>query len=208
MAALWIILGVVVVICFLLLTPVKAEVILQDKLSVTIRYLFFKKKINNVNHGLDDQSETNKGEEEEPDKLDHIKNLIEKKGFAGAVSEMCYALKLAFERVNIILRHIIVPKFNLKIFVGGGDAALTAIEYGAVCAVVYPILGLAESQLKFKKQNVDISCDYNNENSVLEMNAIIKIRLIFIIKAFNSFVLSYIKKAIGNNNKKDGATNE
>ena len=206
MTALWIILSVVVFICLLLVAPVKAEVVLQDKLSATIRYMFFKYKIHNVNPLLDDEPET--PTEEEPDKLDYIKELIEKKGFAGAINELCDILKLFLKKAERLIPHMIVSKFNLKILVGSDDAAITALEYGTVCAIAYPTLGFAESLVKFKKQKVDISCDYNNENSVLEMNAILKIRAIFLIKAFNSFVLSYIKKAIGNNNKKDGATNE
>lgn len=206
MTALWIILGIIAVICLLLVTPVKAEVVLQDKITATIKYLFFKHKINNVNPGLDDEPETPKGAE--PDKLDYIRELVDKKGLAGAINELCDILKLILLRIKLLIPHIIVSKFNLKILVGSDDAAITALEYGAVCAIAYPTLGYLESLVKFKKQKIDISCNYNNENSVLEMNAILKIRLIFLFKAFNSFVLSYIKKTIGNNNKKDGATNE
>ncbi|MDD4699360.1 MAG: DUF2953 domain-containing protein [Oscillospiraceae bacterium] len=205
MTALWIILGVVVVICLLLLAPVKVEVILQDKLSATFKYLFIKHKIHNVNPLLDDKPEI--PAEEESDKLGYIKELIEEKGFAGAITELCDILKLFLKKAERLIPHIIVSKFNLIIQVGSDDAAITALEYGAVCAVAYPALGFVESLVKFKKQKIDISCDYNNENSVLEMNAILKIRLFFLIRAFNSFVLSYIKNAIGNNNKKDGATN-
>jgi len=206
MTALWIIIGIVAAICLLLATPVKAQVVLHDKISATVRYLFIKFKFHNLNPMIDDEPETAKGEE--PDKLDYIKSLIDKKGFSGAVYELCDIFKLIIKKVKLILPHIIVKNFNLKIRVGSADAAISALEYGAVCAIAYPTIGLAESLVKFKKQKVDISCDYNNENSVLEMNAILKIRLIFLIRAFSSFVLSYIKNTIGNNNKKDGATNE
>jgi len=209
MTAIWIIAAVVVAICLLLIAPLKAEVILRDEISVTVIYLVLKFKFPNVSPKQGQRPDTPKEHNAQKSaQLGYIKKLIDKKGFAGAVYELLDILQLLFKKFMRLLSHIIVKNFNLKIRVGSDDAAVTALEYGAVCAVVYPTLGLAESLLKFKKQKTDISCDYNSENSVLEMDATLKIRLIFLIMAGISLVLSYIKYAIGNNNKKDGVTNE
>ena len=209
MTALWIVSAVVAAICLLLIAPLKAEVILKNEISVTVRYLVLKFKFPNVSSKKGDEAKASKEQNaQKPTQLGYIKNLMEKKGLAGAVYELIDIFHLLLKKFMRLLSHITVKNFNLKICVGSEDAAATALEYGAVCAVVYPTLGLAESLMKFKKQKIDISCDYKSENSVLEMNAILKIRLIFLITAGISFVLSYIKHAIGNNNKKDGVTNE
>ena len=54
-------------------------------------------------------------------------------------------LKSAAER---LMRAITVDRLYLDVLVASGDAAQTAIDYGKICAVVYPIQALIESKMR------------------------------------------------------------
>jgi hypothetical protein len=59
-----------------------------------------------------------------------------------------------------ISKHLHVEIFTLNVRVGSGDAALTAISYGVLSAVLYPLIALIKSHFKIEKESIAIDADF------------------------------------------------
>ena len=114
--------------------------------------------------------------------------LKKKYGFAGAVREIFVFIKSVLERLKGSLKHIAIRRLCLDIKVSSGDAAATAIEYGAVCAAVYPVLSFIDSTANVKMKNINISADFNSGDSDFGLSVIVRVRIIYlIVMAFGAF---------------------
>lgn len=105
-----------------------------------------------------------KAVENAPDKPEKKQNfflkLKEEKGFSGAVKYTAGLAGIILKKVGWLLRRLRFKKFVLEIAVASDDAAAAALEYGAVCTAVYPVLSLLVSKARFKAKSVNISADF------------------------------------------------
>ena len=103
-----------------------------------------------------------KAVENAPDKPEKKQNfflkLKEEKGFSGAVKYTAGLAGIILKKVGLLLRRLRFKKYVLEIAVASDDAA--ALEYGAVCTAVYPVLSLLVSKARFKAKSVNISADF------------------------------------------------
>ncbi len=80
---------------------------------------------------------------------------------------------LILNRLSWMISNIRVRNLNAKYVSGGEDAAKAAIEYGAACALIYPIASLIETKMHMAPNalKLDISCDYElkEPNYLLEV---------------------------------------
>ncbi len=114
--------------------------------------------------------------------------LKKKHGFAGAVKEIFVFLKAVLERLKGSFKHIAVRRLCLDIKVASGEAAATAIEYGAVCSAVYPVLAFIDSIASVKMKSINVTADFNSDKSDFRFSVIIRARILFlIIMAFGVF---------------------
>ena len=114
--------------------------------------------------------------------------LKKKHGFAGAVKEIFVFLKAVLERLKRSFKHIAVRRLCLDIKVASGDAAATAIEYGAVCAAVYPVLTFIDGIANVKMKSINVTADFNSDKSDFRFSVIIRAKILFlIIMAFGVF---------------------
>ena len=107
--------------------------------------------------------------------------LKKKHGFAGAVREIFILIKAVLQRLKGSLKHIAVRKLCLDIRVASGDAATTAIEYGAVCAAVYPVLTLIDGIANVKMKNINVFSDFNSGGSHFGCSVVVRVRIIYLI---------------------------
>ena len=114
--------------------------------------------------------------------------LKKKHGFAGAVKEIFVFLKSVLQRLKGSFKHIAIRRLCLDINVASGDAATTAIEYGAVCAVVYPVLTFIDGMANVKMKSINVSSDFNSFDSHFGFSVIVRVRVIYlIVMAFGVF---------------------
>lgn len=114
--------------------------------------------------------------------------LRKKHGFAGAVKEIFILIKAVIQRLKGSLKHIAIRRLCLDIKVASGDAATTAIEYGAVCAAVYPVLTLIDGIANVKMKNINVFSDFNSGESHFGFSVIVRVRVIYlIVMAFGVF---------------------
>lgn len=116
-------------------------------------------------------------------------NKLKKKyGFAGAVREVFAFVRALLERLKRQFKHIAIRRLCLDIKVASGDAATTAVEYGAVCAAVYPALTFIDSIANVKMKSINVAADFNSDKSDFGFSVIIRARILFlIVMAFGVF---------------------
>lgn len=114
--------------------------------------------------------------------------LKKKLGFAGAVKEIFGFIRSVLERLKESLKHIAIRRLCLDIKVASGDAAATAVEYGAVCAAVYPVLTFIDGILNVKMKSINVTADFNSDNSDFGFSVVVRVRIIYlIVMAFGVF---------------------
>ena len=105
-------------------------------------------------------------------------------GISESVNKVITLISLILGEIPWILRKITVQRFHILAICGGSDAADAAMEYGIVCAAVYPLVGYIEANLNTEKNSTDIQvgCDFENE-AYFETDFNVKLRLIHLVRA-------------------------
>ena len=87
-------------------------------------------------------------------------------------------------RVKWLLKRVKLEKLRILAVCGGGDAAESAMEYGTVCAVLYPLAGFIRGSTNACERNIDVrvGCDFTGE-PVFEFELRAAIRIIHIVRA-------------------------
>lgn len=163
MIALYILLGLILLIFLLLLVPVRFEFRYGETCGAAVRYLFFTFDLWSADEIKDRTEEA--AEDTGKKSLNLFDKLRREKGFAGAVSEMNDIIRAAAEKLFPLLRRVVVDRFSLDISVGGEDAALTALAYGTVCGIVYPLRGFLAGIFRFRENQVNIRADFGSPDS-------------------------------------------
>ena len=127
-----------------------------------------------------------------------LQKMVQQQGFVGAVGEICTLVKEIIQKTIQVLSHAKFHPFRLHVRVGGEDAAVTAMEYGSVCAVVYPVLGMLFSVVKAPDPQVNITADYSMNSSELYFNGKLSVRPIWVLMALCGVLLQYIGQKIKN----------
>lgn len=160
MIAVYIIAGILLLCLALFLLPISAIINYDDEFSFYLRVLGIKIKLPEKKEDKKDS----KGDKK-PKKKGKIGKKIKKDGVLKTIKEYIEFAKKIAEKTRHLLKKVRVRDFKLRISVGGADAAWTAIEYGAVCAVVYPFLRYLYSIIDFRAKQVDIVSDFDNKES-------------------------------------------
>jgi len=186
MIALYIIAALLLLVCLLLFWPVSTVIDFDstDKaLGLYIRLLGIKIPIT----GKDKKQKKDKPKEKKPEKekekkenflVTQLKEKFKHDGTANALRDLTGAAKNILSRVRWMLSKIAVRDFTLNIEVATDDAAKTAIEYGAVCGVVYPFLELLTATADFKAKKVDIRSAFGKTESSIAFHIKLKIQII------------------------------
>lgn len=112
-----------------------------------------------------------------------LQKIIKHLGFKGTV-DFLFSPEIGFwRRIGYILKKLVIKKFRLNVTVASDDAAQTALLYGGVCAVLYPVVGFLETVMDFREDNMKIICDYEASSPDLDFFAEIKIRVFHLLTA-------------------------
>lgn len=76
-------------------------------------------------------------------------------------------------------RHLKIEELRLRVLVASGDAAATALEYAAVCALVEPVHQLAIQARRVRKDRVQVGveCDFLAEKPEIDAEFYLSIRV-------------------------------
>ncbi len=123
-----------------------------------------------------------------------FKKILKHLGFKGTVNFLFGEEIGFFNRLKYILKKLIVSHFKLNISISGEDAAQTALLYGGVCSVIYPVVAFLETFITFKEDDMKIICNYEKEVSELHLFIEAKVKVFYLLKA--GFKLIPVIKAI------------
>ena len=211
MTALYIVLGILSGLVLLLLSSVSLKICIDDDIQLVLRYLFIRKKmpykpekIKTAEEKAEEESER-EAKKAEP----YIKKSIKEKGIAATVSELSDVLRTVIGKLGKLAGHIRVRIFKLDITAATDDPAVTAIEYGGICAAVFPVISMLRNLLKFNDRGTEISIksDFCGGKPDFRLDAKIKLRLWFILTAAVSILIKLVKiKLSGEISKKSDNT--
>lgn len=187
-----IILGIIGLIVLILSIPVKVSLAFDDKIHLTVKYLFIKLNIlpvdpNKPKKPAKPKKEPEKKAEEEmkdeapkEKKPNPILEMVKANGYDG----MMLVIKNLGRVLGIyggkLFKSVVFDEIDLYISVGTGDAASTAIKYGETCQKVYPVLGFICSNNIVKKYDILVEPDFlaNKTENELFIDLSITIRKI------------------------------
>lgn len=190
MLALYIIIGIIIFINVLLIFPVTLDVRWKNGCTLTVKYLFLRFKIN-----------TEKKEEKpkiKPKKTEKTaqkpkKPKKKRKKISDIIAEYKDILFKFAKYGKKLLKRVVIKKLDLEIIVAEEDSADTAIEYGVVCAGVYPILSAVENIFTLKQKNIDIKTDFENSGSKIQLFLSVGLRPLFAVSTAVGLIITYIK---------------
>lgn len=177
---------IIILLSALLLTPITLYI---EKLQGKA----FKFKISFLTFCFDNNSlkASSKKKVQKPDKEDkEDKEAEETIPLSQKIKYYVSVIQDFLTKVDRLLSHIRIKNLYLKLVVAEGDAAFSAIAFGSVCSVVYPLLGIIENKTKVDKGafDLDIRCDYNGKRSEYGFYSTLKLTpfvlLIIGIKAY------------------------
>lgn len=198
MLALWIILGIFALIALLLSLKLRVFLVYKDdgRLDIYAKYLFFTFRASEEpNEELVQQIFSILGLRD-IGSVANARHAIDSKGVSTTLNELCAVLKTLLDRVWWLLRRGVFKQFNLRIAVAEPDAADAAYGYGLVCAAAYPLLGMLDAALRFKKRSIDIHCDFEKEATAVDFLAQFNIRLWPILRALIHVIRENVKRTL------------
>lgn len=172
MTALYIILGVLLLIALLLTVRIRVFFTFDGEATVVLKILFFKKTLvpppekkekkpkppKQPKEKSDKQTEKSK-----PEELSYLDKIRQKKGLSGLVSLLTGLAKLAGGALKYLASHTVIRKLDVGVAINAGDAASTAITYGRLCSAIYPAVNVITAVTVCRSYNVTVEPIFDSE---------------------------------------------
>lgn len=168
MIALYIILGILLLLFLITLIKVEVFATYSEELTLTLKILFVriplispdkkpkKKPEKKPEKKKEEKPAPKKEEKEKEKKQSYLQKLKEKKGLSGLVSLFTSIAKIAVGALKGLFSHIVIKKLDVGILLSGEDAATVALNYGKLCSVFYPAVNIITSATVCKQYNVSL----------------------------------------------------
>lgn len=198
MIALYIILGILLLL--FLITLIRVQVFAQytDTLALTVKVLFFKirllpaKEKKEKKKPKKEKPKEKKPQEKKPEKKkkekkkkpSYLSKLKEKKGLTGLLSLFTSLAQIAAGMLKRIFSHIVIKKLDVGITLSGEDAASVAVNYGRVCSVLYPAVNVITAATVCKSYNVVVEPIFDpDKDTQVYADVHAYLRIIFVLAA-------------------------
>lgn len=225
MTALYIILGIIVLIVILFSIKVSVTAEYADSFSLDVQWLFIKLHIfpqteeqkakREAKKAKKEEKKKKKPEEEKKEedkpsepKKNIFKEFYENQGFGATVELIQTTAAQLGGFMGSIYRAFVIEKLKLLLKVSSGDdAAQNAIKYGKVCSAVYPSMGFICSNMKVKKYEVNVVPDFISQENKAQFALSLSVRPIkltnaVVVLAFRLLFKVLLKLLKGSKKKK------
>lgn len=218
--------GIIALIVLILSIPVKVSLGYDDKISLSIKYLFIKLDVLPTDPNKPKKEKAPKEKKEEPPKDETapkekkpnpIMEMVKANGYDGMMEILGNLGRILKKFGSSLLKSIVFDDAYIYIIVGTGDAASTAIKYGKACQKVYPLMGFICNNNIVKHYDVNVEPDFLANNSqgefFFEMNIcirkILNAAIAMIVRLLFSVVLKFFQGGKNKNTpEKSEAQNE
>ena len=175
MIAVSIILGILLLLFLILLIPIEMLAHYGDDLSLTVKVLFYQKKLlpappkkkkpekPKKEKKPEDKPKEEKPKKEKPKKQNYLSKIKDKKGMTGLLSLLTGAAKIAGGAAKGIVSHIVIRNLDIGIALNAGDAASTAVNYGKLCSIVYPAVNVITAATVCKDYHVTLEPVFDSD---------------------------------------------
>jgi hypothetical protein len=192
LTALYVILGISALVLAVLLIRISVQIKVKDELKISICWLFLSFKV----YPAKEKSKSGKlksghTKKENPIKV-YTKELIKDKGIDGAIKEIISLCKDILKPFRPFLKKSVVKIKRLHVLISCGDAATTAIVFGAVNSLLYSFIGYIQDNLKLNKKNVSVNTDFSGTKSLLDADIYFSVRPISVIGLIFDLVKVYL----------------
>lgn len=181
MLFLWILLGLVALLLFLLLMPVTIRLSYGEDLNIKISYLFLSFRFLPGQEPSPKKRRFKKAvkSDQEPD------GAKKKKRGKRSLEEMidlisAYA-SLGANILKSVLRRMVIVRLQVRMRVARGDAYETALAYGRIQAIAHTLLALLKNACRVKQAVLDIRPDFLGEEDSLEAFCKLRIQPLWLI---------------------------
>lgn len=180
--ALYILLGLIVIVAILLSIRVGLHIIYEDDLNVYLKVLFIKYSIYPAKKKKFNIKKYNKKEKKKKSQSDIvIKEKSEKEKNPSLLDKISFIKEILSVFLKAFSKHLKVNLKKLHIIVATPDAAQTAITYGAISGVTAGIVELIDSYTNLKALNEDaiiVKPDFTSEKSEVSINISLSISVL------------------------------
>ena len=196
MIALYIILGILLLIFLILLIRVQVFAFYADDLTLTLKVLFVKIKLlpaeKKEKKPKKEKPKEKKPKEKKPEpekkekkkKKSYLSKLKEKKGISGLLSLFTSLAKIAAGTLKNIFSHIVIKRLDVGIALSGEDASTVAVNYGRVCSVLYPAVNVISAATVCENYNVVVEPVFDPDKpTAVYADVHAYLRLIFVVAA-------------------------
>lgn len=130
--------------------------------------------------------------------LGTIKKSLSNSGVSATAGQIVHILMLLLGRVVWLLQYCTVKRLRVDAVCAGADAAEAAMEYGATCAVIYPLLGYLEGNMKVRQKGLDINvnCDFSRVLGAFDLEAVISVRIWHVARALVYIIRKNVEEEI------------
>ena len=206
MTFLYIILGIVLFFIVILSVPFHIIIGYDDKIRVSIRYLFVKLDILPLkSKPKKEKSPEEPKPEKEPEKPKEPKEkkpnpiieMVKANGYDGMMTVLSNLVNILKVYGGKLFKSVVFDEIYT------GDAASTAIKYGQTCQKVYPLMGYICSNNIVKKYDIDVDTDFLANKTkgefFLDMHLcirkIINASIAMVVRLIFGVVITFIKGA-------------
>lgn len=200
-----VLLGIILLFVLILSIPVKVSLAVNDKISLSIKYLFIKLNILPLGTSKPKKEKPHKEPEPEKDKTveepkekkpNPIIEMVKANGYDGMMEVIGNLGRVMKIYGGKLLKSVVFDRIDLHISVGTGDSAATAIKYGQTCQKVFPVFGFICSNNLVKKYDINVEPDFLANNTEAEFFCDMNICLRKIINASIAMVVRLIFKVL------------
>lgn len=125
-----------------------------------------------------------------------IKKFYENQGLSGVVELINTTASIVNGMFKRIFKSIVINSLDIAMQVTGEDSAKTAVNYGEICAAVFPAMGLICSTMRVKKHWISITPDFIGSENKAYFNAVVSVVPIKIINAAVIFAFQFLFKVL------------
>lgn len=165
-----VIFGIAALFTSVLSVPLKVTLGYDDKIYLSIKYMFVNLKILPVdpNKPKKEKKPKEKKEKEPPKeeekpkekKPNPILDMVKANGFDGMMEVLGNLGRILKKFGGNLFKSVVFDQAYINITVGTGDAASTAITYGKTCQKVYPFMGFICNNNVVKHHDINVEADF------------------------------------------------
>lgn len=200
--------GIIGFFVLILSVPVHVSIGYDDKIRLSVRYLFIKL---NILPAGEKKPKKDKPKKEKPPKKEEpekekdeskekkpnpILEMVKANGHDGMMLVLQNLGKVMSTYGGKLFRSVVFDEITLHICVGTGDSAATAIKYGKTCQKVYPIFGFICSNNLVRRYDIDVHADFLANKTESEFYTDFHICIRKIINASIGMVFRLIFKVV------------